>query len=84
VSLSFARWNMSALRLTDCSEFAGRVAVYYKQIAAGRREATIFGSSIVIDVVIADRSQITTGSPATSASRNSARPSGPAKLQVIE
>jgi len=28
--------------------------------------------------------QMTTGSPATSASRNSARPSGPAKLQVIE
>jgi hypothetical protein len=54
VSLSFAARNMSALRLTDCSELAGRVAVYYQEIAAGRREATIFGSSIVIDIVIAD------------------------------
>ena len=40
--------------LRTCSELAGRVAVYYKQIATGRREATIFGSSMVIDVVIAD------------------------------
>jgi len=43
--------------ITTCVRYVNllaRVAVYNKPIAAGRREATVFDSSMVIDVVIAD------------------------------
>jgi hypothetical protein len=43
--------ELTALRLRTVMNL---LAGYYEPTTAGRREATVFGSSMVIDVVIAD------------------------------